>query len=196
LTNLVAQIDSGSKVNNNSPPQFKSPCNDFERTLNLYYSSAIIKGTMLKTFTLFSFPIWGFFVISSATEQKILSGSANSPLHDDFSRIVNETLQLWHVPGVSIAVVDGDVTWSEVSWVDFFLDSVCMYLLSMRMSKTITRVTYRDTELLSSQIRRSHPQHYFMLEVQRKRSLQQQCRSSWTTTRSIHKSNGKRQFQS
>lgn len=37
-----------------------------------------------------------------------------SPLNTTFEKLVNSTLQKWHVPGVAIAVVDGDHTWAEV----------------------------------------------------------------------------------
>ncbi|KAJ5646164.1 hypothetical protein N7490_002536 [Penicillium lividum] len=39
--------------------------------------------------------------------------SKESPLNEEFSKLVHKTLQKWHIQGVSIAVVDGDETWSE-----------------------------------------------------------------------------------
>lgn len=37
-----------------------------------------------------------------------------SPLNAEFEKFVHETLQKWHVPGMAIAVVDGEHTWAEV----------------------------------------------------------------------------------
>ncbi|KAI1411142.1 beta-lactamase/transpeptidase-like protein [Hypoxylon sp. FL1857] len=53
--------------------------------------------------------------------QKILSGGKGeteaerreSPLDDDFEAFVREALDRWHVPGVAVAVVDGEDTWAE-----------------------------------------------------------------------------------
>lgn len=36
-----------------------------------------------------------------------------SPLNEDFEKLVSETLEKWHIQGVSVAVVDGDDTWAE-----------------------------------------------------------------------------------
>ncbi|PWY87986.1 beta-lactamase/transpeptidase-like protein [Aspergillus sclerotioniger CBS 115572] len=36
-----------------------------------------------------------------------------NPLDESFKNLVHETLTQWHVPGISIAVVDGDNTWAE-----------------------------------------------------------------------------------
>lgn len=38
----------------------------------------------------------------------------DGPLDRKFGMLVKETLDFWHVPGVSIAVVDGDYTWAKV----------------------------------------------------------------------------------
>lgn len=38
-----------------------------------------------------------------------------SPLNAEFEKFVHETLQKWHVPGMAIAVVDGEQIWAEVS---------------------------------------------------------------------------------
>jgi hypothetical protein len=37
-----------------------------------------------------------------------------SPLNENFEKLVSETLEKWHIQGVSVAVVDGDDTWAEV----------------------------------------------------------------------------------
>lgn len=58
----------------------------------------------------------------AAAQQKILSSSSDkgSPLDSAFEKLVLETLDEWHVPGLSIAVVDGDETWAAVSCVFHF----------------------------------------------------------------------------
>lgn len=46
--------------------------------------------------------------------QKPLQSNLAGPLNANFASLVNETLHLWHVPGFSIAVIDGDDVWVEV----------------------------------------------------------------------------------
>jgi hypothetical protein len=46
----------------------------------------------------------------SMTPQK----NVQSPLDEEFAKIVESTLEQWHIEGVSIAVIDGDNTFSEV----------------------------------------------------------------------------------
>lgn len=50
---------------------------------------------------------------ASDPTQKTLLGSSN-PLDEKFGVYVKELLNKWHVPGVAIAVVDGDDIWAEV----------------------------------------------------------------------------------
>lgn len=38
----------------------------------------------------------------------------NGPLDQNFEKLVYDTSELWHVPGVSVAVVDGKHTWAKV----------------------------------------------------------------------------------
>jgi hypothetical protein len=38
-----------------------------------------------------------------------------NPLNADFAQLVRRQLDEWHVPGISVAIVDGDDTWVEVS---------------------------------------------------------------------------------
>jgi hypothetical protein len=38
----------------------------------------------------------------------------DNPLNEGFAKYVEETLQKWHLPGVAIAVVDGDKVYTEV----------------------------------------------------------------------------------
>ena len=44
-----------------------------------------------------------------------LSSPDTSPFTTDFDKLVTETLAQWHTPGISIAVVDGDQTFSKVN---------------------------------------------------------------------------------
>jgi hypothetical protein len=48
-----------------------------------------------------------------AGQQPLLPNS--SPFTEDFEGRVNRTLERWHVPGMSIGVVDDDHTWTEVA---------------------------------------------------------------------------------
>lgn len=41
-------------------------------------------------------------------------GSVRSPLDSEFEEFVNEKLAEWHVPGLAIAVVHEDQTFSQV----------------------------------------------------------------------------------
>lgn len=42
--------------------------------------------------------------------------SKNGPFDEGFDKLVNKTLELWKVPGLAIAVVDGDDTWAQVGF--------------------------------------------------------------------------------
>jgi hypothetical protein len=60
-------------------------------------------------------PLLQFLPFGSAAEQKLLKNGKASPFNAEFERLVYETLELWHVPGVAIGVVGGDHEWSGVS---------------------------------------------------------------------------------
>ncbi|KAI2469640.1 beta-lactamase/transpeptidase-like protein [Annulohypoxylon bovei var. microspora] len=50
--------------------------------------------------------------------QEVLSGSmgggaGNNPLDDGFGAFVRDALERWHVPGMAVAVVDGEETWTN-----------------------------------------------------------------------------------
>ena len=47
------------------------------------------------------------------SKQHVLQ-SRSSPFHKEFEKLVKENLDFWHVPGISIAVVDGEESWAEV----------------------------------------------------------------------------------
>jgi hypothetical protein len=59
------------------------------------------------------FPILQLFSLSLASQQ-VLKSDDTGPFNSKFGQLANETLDLFHVPGVSIAVVDGDNVWAEV----------------------------------------------------------------------------------
>jgi hypothetical protein len=60
-------------------------------------------------------PVLGFSSVSFAAQQEILKSDGNNPLNANFSKIVKESLEIFHVPGISIAVIDGEDVWAEVS---------------------------------------------------------------------------------
>ena len=52
--------------------------------------------------------------VARGADQKPLARKG-SPLTEDFRKLVVETLDEWHIPGLSIAVIDGDDIWTEVN---------------------------------------------------------------------------------
>ena len=53
-------------------------------------------------------------VLVSAQYQVPLGGEHGSPFSYSFDELVSHNLDYWHVPGISIAVVDGNETYSKV----------------------------------------------------------------------------------
>ncbi|KAI1842021.1 hypothetical protein JX266_011776 [Neoarthrinium moseri] len=49
---------------------------------------------------------------TALASQKVMSGGRRDPLDADFEKLAVKTLKQWHVPGLAIAVVDGDDTWA------------------------------------------------------------------------------------
>jgi hypothetical protein len=66
-------------------------------------------------------PLLQFLPFSFAAEQRVLKGGKADPLNAKFEKLVYETLALWHVPGVAIGVVDGDLEWSQVRTLRVYL---------------------------------------------------------------------------
>jgi hypothetical protein len=64
-------------------------------------------------------PLLGLFSYTFAAKQELLKAKKESPFDAKFAKLANETLDLWHVPGVAIGVVDGDDTWAEVRSFNF-----------------------------------------------------------------------------
>lgn len=64
---------------------------------------------------MFSLCLYIFLLRSvSATNHTPIGEQGSSPLTDDFNNFVLQTLDHWHVPGLAIAVVNGNETFSKV----------------------------------------------------------------------------------
>ena len=50
-------------------------------------------------------------------EQKLLQEDSLSPFHADFDKYVLQVLEHFHVPGLSVAVIDGNRTWAKVRYI-------------------------------------------------------------------------------
>lgn len=57
--------------------------------------------------------LFGYTALSEAL-QFPLSRPDTSPFNANFDTLVAETLAHWHTPGISVAVIDGDQTFSKV----------------------------------------------------------------------------------
>jgi hypothetical protein len=67
---------------------------------------------MFSNFTAF-LPLLQLVSFSFAAKQQVLK-DGTGPFTSKFGQLANDTLRLFNVPGVSIAVVDGDNVWAEV----------------------------------------------------------------------------------
>lgn len=47
--------------------------------------------------------------------------TGDGPLDKEIEKLVIETLDFWHVPGISVAVVDGNNTYAKVSFLRLML---------------------------------------------------------------------------
>jgi hypothetical protein len=55
-------------------------------------------------------------VFADGAGQKVFEKQGgNGPFDVRFEKLANDTLEFWKVPGLSIAIVDGDDTWAAVS---------------------------------------------------------------------------------
>lgn len=69
-----------------------------------------------------------------SVRQEVLSGGGmagegnggDGPLNEEFGAFTRERLERWHVPGIAVAVVDGEETWTQVG--SFSLCSRCSLL--------------------------------------------------------------------
>lgn len=55
------------------------------------------------------------YLCSASSEEKTVENDTPSPFDSVFDTLVNQNLKHWHVPGFSIAIVDGNATFSRVS---------------------------------------------------------------------------------
>ena len=88
--------------------------------------------------------------IRATTEELELAQSTKGPLNEDFSKLVDRTLDLWKVPGIAVAVVDGPHVAHKV----FFKGKSSLYasLLSFRRTSVLLEMIYWSVrELLPSQ---------------------------------------------
>ena len=63
-------------------------------------------------------------LVSSFETQKPIRSNSEGPLDSKIDILVKKALDLWHVPGLSIAVVDGDHVWAEVSELSWFRSTI------------------------------------------------------------------------
>jgi hypothetical protein len=68
-------------------------------------------------------PILDNATVTSDTAARVNAGyeteaeaQRKSPLDADFDRMMEKTLEDWHIQGMSVAIVDGEQTWSEVPY--------------------------------------------------------------------------------
>lgn len=64
---------------------------------------------MLKFTYLLLLPLW-----LSAAEQIPLSARRSAPFTPSFNQFVAENLERWHTPGLAVAIIDGEETYSKV----------------------------------------------------------------------------------
>ena len=69
-------------------------------------------------------PIKDIFTKTNDTQSHL------GPFDDKFSAYINETLESWNVPGLSIAVIDGDEVYSKVSILSILLESCSGFSLT------------------------------------------------------------------
>ena len=85
------------------------------------------------------------FSALSKAYQIPLTAQDDSPLTSDFDKLVAQTLARWHTPGISVAVVNGDKTFSKV------------YLLIKHLVNRLAELS-RAMALQPFPMRRSHLQ--------------------------------------
>lgn len=55
-----------------------------------------------------------FLAIALGAQQVPLAGPPTSPFTADFDKLIAENLDRWHTPGLAIAVIEGEDTFSKV----------------------------------------------------------------------------------
>ena len=64
-------------------------------------------------------------VIKRTEPNIVVSNNEDGLLDDKFEKLVTKILELWHVPGVSVAVVDGEKTYAQVSYLRPDIGHIC-----------------------------------------------------------------------
>lgn len=64
-------------------------------------------------------------------ENPLSLDNEDGPLDENFERIVRDQLGLWHVPGVSVAVVDGENTWAKACLISSFCTPILILPLGI-----------------------------------------------------------------
>lgn len=136
-------------------------------------------GTVIRTTPDDNAPL-NLILTDEKTTSNSETNSKSSPLDLKFSKLVQDTLEKWHIEGVAVAVVDGDETWSEVC--AYLHDSFCTTGLRYK----------RATELRLCPIPQSDPKHYSLPQVQQSRSQLQLPLFWWMITKSVQTLNGQR----
>jgi hypothetical protein len=77
---------------------------------------------------------------------------ARNPLDETFDELVKTLLEEWHVPGMSVAVIDGDQTFAKVG--------CCCEVFTL-----IPLTEQRDMVLQLFRANQLHPKHYSSLPV-------------------------------
>lgn len=65
-------------------------------------------------FILYIFCIALFAAIALGAQQVPLKDPTSSPFTASFDKLVSQNLDRWHTPGLAIAVIDGNDTFSKV----------------------------------------------------------------------------------
>ena len=58
--------------------------------------------------------VFSYFALLSTAKQIPLGTQRPSPFTPSFDSLVNSSLERWHAPGLAVAVIDGEKTYSKV----------------------------------------------------------------------------------
>lgn len=75
-------------------------------------------------------------LVQTTVPVDLMPNTEDGPLDKNFEKLVKETLDLWHVPGVSVAVVDGEKIYAQVRLCSlYFMCSTFLLGLRYRISR-------------------------------------------------------------
>ena len=97
--------------------------------------------------------------VVAAPKMDSVHSDPQNPLDETFDAFVQTLLQEWHVPGMSIAVVDGDQTFAKVG--------------RQVVSQVYTSNESRDMALQLFRANQSRPKHFSILPAQQSHLRQQ-----------------------